>query len=168
MGGACLAWTDFIPWKYLSLDFLHNRYLWLWRLYFQKIIISSVMPFVRTTGGSSIRVARLVKQHTHVGPIAHGYWFILVIDMFRDVLAQHSLFVELDVGITVVTLDHTVDDQALQVPIIIISFWIDEEITHDLFLHSTSSILVWTLGIGDILLRLKVFWMHVTTNHLQM
>ena len=40
--------------------------------------------------------------------------------MFRDVLAQHSLFVELDVGITVVTLDHTADEIPLEVSIIII------------------------------------------------
>ena len=68
----------------------------------------------------------------------------------------------------VVPLGHNVDEEPIQVPIILITYWINYEVPHELVLHSNGSILVWKRGIYDFLLNLKLSFIYVTTNQLQM
>ena len=64
-------------------------------------------------------------------------------------------------------MDHTIDEQPIQVPVVLIAFWLDEEGPHELLFHSNVSIPIWTRVIGEFLRILKFFRIHVTTNWLQ-
>ena len=112
------------------------------------------------------RCGTLVEWQTNGETIAHGCWLILVLGMFWDVFAQHSVCGYLAVRITVVPLGHTIDDRPLKLPILLIVCWLNQEVPHETLFHSNGSILIWTWSIDDFFLSLKFFWMHVTTNQL--
>ena len=113
------------------------------------------------------RGGTLVEWYTRGRSVVHGCWLVLIFDTFQDVLSQQSVCSGLDVMIMVVPMVHTVDEQHIQVPMLLIDCWINEEGSHELVIHSNSSILVWTRGIYDFILSLKFLWMHVTTGQIQ-